>query len=83
MKEAYSKPVVDVKEFQQINVVSSVKAVSKPPSTGQDTCLKKCRVYTRRQSMSRKPSSRYSQKCASLRTMCMVMNLPVSIFSTK
>ena len=30
------------------------------------------RVYTRRQSMSRKPSSRYSQKCASLRTMCMV-----------
>ena len=54
-------------------MVSSVRAVSRPPRMGQDMCRTKCRVYTRRQSMSRKPSRAYSQKCASLRMKCMVM----------
>ncbi len=50
-------------------MVSSVSAVSTPPSMGTLMCQIYCRVYTRIHSMSRKPSSIYSQKCASLRTM--------------
>ena len=42
--------------------VSSVSAVSNPPKMGHETCRSRCRVYTRRQSMSRNPSSIYSQK---------------------
>ena len=51
-------------------MVSSISAVVMPPSSGQLMWRTKCFVYTRMQSISRKPSSANSEKCASLRIRC-------------
>ncbi len=51
-------------------MVSSIRAVVIPQSRGQLMWRTKWAVYTRRQSISRKPSMANSGKCAILRTVC-------------